>query len=57
MNDIDDIMKQVRFDDWQHTRAGERLVKQALRQTLKKYQLHHEGDIFDRAYGYIKQYY
>jgi type I restriction enzyme R subunit len=57
VNDIDDIVKQVRFDDWQHTRAGERLVKQALRQTLKKYQLHHEGDIFDRAYGYIKQYY
>lgn len=57
VNDIDDIVKQIRFDDWQHTRAGERLVKQALRQTLKKYQLHHREDIFDRAYGYIKQYY
>lgn len=57
VNDIDDIVTQVRFEDWQHTRAGERLVKQALRQTLKKYQLHHEGDVFDRAYGYIKQYY
>jgi len=57
VNDIDDIVKQVRFDDWQHTRAGERLVKQALRQTLKKYQLHHREDIFDRAYEYIKQYY
>ncbi|MBF0554218.1 MAG: HsdR family type I site-specific deoxyribonuclease [Nitrospirae bacterium] len=57
VNDIDDIVKQVRFDDWQHTHAGERLVQQALRQTLKKYQLHHNQDLFDRAYGYIKQYY
>ncbi len=57
VNDIDAIVKQVRFDDWQHTHAGERLVKQALRQTLKKYQLHHNQDLFDRAYGYVKQYY
>jgi len=57
VNDIDTIVKQVRFDDWQYTHAGERMVKQALRQTLKKYQLHHNQDVFDRAYGYIKQYY
>jgi type I restriction enzyme, R subunit len=57
VNDIDEIVKQVRFEDWQHTHAGERLVKQALRQALKKYQLHREEDIFDRAYEYIKQYY
>lgn len=57
VNDIDKIVKQVRFDNWQHTHAGERLVKQALRRTLKKYQLHREEDLFDRAYGYIKQYY
>lgn len=57
VNDIDTIVKQVRWEDWQHTHAGERSVKQALRQTLKKYQLHHKQDVFDRAYGYIKQYY
>jgi len=47
----------VRFPGWQHTIAGDREVKQALRKTLLKYKLHQEQDLFDRAYEYIKQYY
>jgi len=55
--DIDAIVKQVRFDGWQNTAQGEREVKQALRRTLLRYKLHTDQDLFDKAYGYIRQYY
>ncbi len=55
--DIDAIVKVVRFPGWQQTIAGEREVRQALRKTLLKYKLHQDQDLFDRAYGYIAQYY
>ncbi len=55
--DIDDIVKKVRFPDWQHTLQGERLVQKELRRTLLKYKLHTDQDLFDRAYAYIRQYY
>ena len=35
---------------------GEREVKKALRKTLFKYRLHQDKELFDRAYGYIRQY-
>jgi type I restriction enzyme R subunit len=57
VNDIDEIVRYVRFDGWQNTHAGEREVKMALRKTLFKYKLHQDQDLFDRAYGYIRQYY
>jgi type I restriction enzyme R subunit len=57
VNDIDEIVRMVRFDGWQNTHAGEREVKKALRKTLFKYKLHQDQDLFDRAYGYIRQYY
>ena len=57
VNDIDQIVRIVRFPGWQQTIAGDREVKQALRRTLLKYKLHQEQDLFDRAYEYIKQYY
>jgi len=55
--DIDDIVEKVRFPEWQHTDEGERTVKQALRRALLKYKLHREQDLFEKAYGYIKEYY
>ncbi len=55
--DIDAIVKQVRFDGWQATAQGEREVKQAVRRALLKYKLHTDQDLFDKAYGYIRQYY
>jgi type I restriction enzyme R subunit len=57
VNDIDEIVRVVRFDGWQTTHAGERQVKLALRKTLFKYKLHQDQELFDRAYGYIRQYY
>jgi type I restriction enzyme R subunit len=57
VTDIDDIVKKVRFPDWQHTSQGERLVQKELRRTLLKYKLHTDQELFDKAYAYIRQYY
>ncbi|MFO0426432.1 MAG: type I restriction endonuclease subunit R [Planctomyces sp.] len=57
VSDIDEIVKKVRFPDWQHTTAGERLVQKELRRTLLRYKLHTDQELFDKAYGYIVQYY
>ena len=55
--DIDAIVRQVRFDGWQTTTQGEREVQQALRRALLKYKLHNDQELFEKAYGYIRQYY
>ncbi len=57
VGDIDEIVRIVRFDGWQDTSAGQREVKKALRGVLLKYKLHGDQELFDRAYGYIQQYY
>jgi type I restriction enzyme, R subunit len=57
VNDIDDIVKKVRFPDWQQTAQGERLVQKELRRTLLKYKLHTDQELFDKSYSYIRQYY
>lgn len=54
---IDEIVRLVRFPGWQNTSAGEREVKKALRKTLFDVKLHQDTELFDKAYGYIKQYY
>lgn len=57
VNDIDEIVKIVRFDGWQNTTVGEREVKRELRKVLwTKYKIKDE-DLFNRAYDYIKEYY
>ena len=55
--DIDAIVRQIRFDGWQTTSQGEREVQKALRLALRKYQLHTDQELFDKAYGYIREYY
>lgn len=57
VTDIDEIVRLVRFPGWQGTQAGEREVKKALRKALFKYKLHADEDLFDKAFGYIRQYY
>lgn len=57
VDDIDELVRAVRFDGWQATHAGEREVKKALRQTLFRYKLHQDAELFERAYGYIREYY
>lgn len=57
VNDIDEIVRIVRFEGWQSSIAGEREVQKALRKTLLKYQLHKDSELFHKAYEYIKEYY
>lgn len=57
VNDIDAIVRVVRFPGWQSTVSGEREVQKSLRKALLKYSLHKDQELFDRAYAYIKEYY
>jgi type I restriction enzyme R subunit len=55
--DIDDIVKIVRFDEWQRTTTGKNEVKKALRSVVWiKYKIK-DKEVFDKAYSYIEQYY
>jgi type I restriction enzyme R subunit len=57
VTDIDSIVRVVRFPGWQQTSSGEREVQKSLRKALLKYKLHKDQALFERAYGYIKEYY
>lgn len=57
VDDIDDIVRKIRFEGWQATEGGKREVRKALRRTLAKYKLHKDEELFEKAYGYIKEYY
>ncbi len=57
VTDIDAIVNVVRFDGWQDSVPGQREVKKALRQSLRKYKLDKDQELFDRAYAYIREYY
>lgn len=57
VNDIDAIVRVVRFDGWQDTTAGRQEVKKALRQVIWiKYKIK-DLEVFEKAYKYIEQYY
>ena len=57
VNDIDNIVRTVRFDGWQNTTAGAKEVKKELRKILwMRYKLK-DRELFDKAYGYIEMYY
>jgi len=57
VNDIDAIVKIVRFDGWQNTTAGKQEVTKALRSVVWiKYKIK-DDDVFKKAYNYIEMYY
>ena len=47
----------VRFEGLQATNAGERAVKQELRKIVYVRYKIKDQDLFDRAFGYVRQYY
>ena len=57
VEDIDAIVRVVRFPGWQQSNQGEREVQKSLRKALLKYKLHKDQNLFDQAYAYIKEYY
>ena len=57
VDDIDNIVKIVRFEGWQNTTEGKKEVKKALRSVIWiKYSIR-DKEVFDKAYQYIEQYY
>lgn len=55
--DIDDVVRGVRFDGWQDTKAGDQQVRKELRHTLYLKHKIRDLDIFTQALGYICEYY
>ncbi|ROQ82493.1 type I restriction enzyme R subunit [Streptomyces sp. CEV 2-1] len=55
--EVDSVVRTVRFDGWQDTNEGDRLVQQALRKALYiKFKIR-DQDVFGKALGYIREYY
>jgi type I restriction enzyme, R subunit len=57
VQEIDSIVKQVRFTGWTSSQPGDRAVRKELKLALKKFGLPTTGELFDRAYGYIRENY
>jgi type I restriction enzyme, R subunit len=55
--EIDAVVMSVRFTGWQTSREGDRKVKVAIRQALKKFGIDPTGEIFERAYAYVAEHY
>jgi len=57
VNRIDEVVKAVRFDGWQDTIRGDKEVQQALRSTLYiKFKIR-DNDVYEKALGYVREYY
>ena len=57
VNDIDEIVRLKRYEKWQDTSSGLKLIAKELRKIIwVKYQIKDE-DLYNRAYDYIKEYY
>lgn len=57
VNQVDDVVRAVRFEGWQGTVEGDREVRKALRKTLYVQFKIRDNDVFERAVGYIREYY
>lgn len=57
VNRIDEVVRAVRFDGWQATIRGDQEVRQALRRTLYVQFKIRDSDVFDKALGYVREYY
>ena len=56
VNEIDEIVKIVRFPGWKDTPQGRNDVEKALRSVFVKKKLL-DNELFEKAYGYVEQYY
>ena len=57
VNQIDEVVRAVRFDGWQATIGGDQLVRKALRQVLYVDFKIRDNDVFEKALGYVREYY
>lgn len=54
---LDEVVRAIRFEGWQATSEGDRDVRQALRKTLYIQFKIRDADVFDKALGYVREYY
>ncbi|PSK99773.1 hypothetical protein CLV30_11776 [Haloactinopolyspora alba] len=57
VNRIDEVVRGIRFEGWQNTVEGDREVRQALRKTLYVQFKIRDNDVFEKALGYVREYY
>jgi type I restriction enzyme R subunit len=57
VNRIDEVVRGVRFAGWQGTIRGDQEVRQALRRTLYVQLKFRDSDVFEKALGYVREYY
>lgn len=57
VHQIDEIVKKVRFEGWQHTIAGDRQIKREVTRILLQYKLHKDAELLSKIYGYIREHY
>ena len=57
VEDIDALVRPIRGTHWQESQPGDREVRRQLRLVLKNSGLPPSGDLYDRAYAYIREHY
>lgn len=57
VNRIDEVVRGVRFEGWQSTIRGDQEVRKALRKTLYVQFKIRDNDVFEKALGYVREYY
>lgn len=57
VRDIDTIVRESAYTGWTESQAGDREVRKELRRVLHKYQLPLSGELYVRAYEYIRENY
>jgi len=57
VEEIDALVRPIRGTRWQESHPGDREVRRQLRLVLKTSGLPPSGDLYDRAYAYIREHY
>lgn len=57
VNRLDEVVRGVRFEGWQSTIRGDQEVRKALRKTLYVQFKIRDNDVFEKALGYVREYY
>ena len=54
---IDDIVTNQRYDGWQNTSHGTKLIQQKLYRVLFDHKLSDDEELYEKAYTYIQEHY
>lgn len=57
VEEIDDIVTKERFDGWQNTIHGTKLIRQKLYQILYRHKLGDDDELLEKSYLYVREHY